>query len=170
MLSISSIRENMEEFNSEFGGNYLYTYFVINEYSSIAGLEAKFPPYMIEMADGDSSILDTYQLWLQPLHDVHLASSDVEHDYKNYRKFKGEYLDIFLMVGLFILIIASVNFMNLTTSRARNRAKEVGIRKTIGAKKHQLVIQFISESILLSFIALIFAFILASVSIPFLNE
>ena len=71
---------------------------------------------------------------LQRLQDVHLASTDIEHDYNNYRKFNGEYLDIFSIVGIFILLIASLNFMNLTTARASHRWKEIGVRKTVGQK------------------------------------
>ena len=63
-----------------------------------------------------------YQLFLQPLSAVHLASTDMEHDYNNYRKFNGKYLDVFYIIGAFILVIAAVNFMNLTTARASHRS------------------------------------------------
>jgi putative ABC transport system permease protein len=76
---------------------------------------------------------------------------------------------IFSMIAILILIIACINFMNLSTAHANKRAKEVGIRKTIGAYKHQLWRQFLSESVLLAFIALILAVLLIKVFIPVFN-
>jgi putative ABC transport system permease protein len=95
---------------------------------------------------------------------------DIEHDYNNYRKFNGKYLDVFFVIGMFILLIAGVNFMNLTTARASHRWKEIGVRKSIGAKKLQLFSQFIFESVLLAVIALAVAFLFDLVSIPLLNN
>ena len=107
--------------------------------------------------------------YLQPLSEVHLGSTDTQHDYQNYRKFNGAYLDIFSLVGLFILVIAGVNFMNLSTARASKRAKEVGIRKSVGAHKPQLFWQFIVESTLLAFAALLLGVLINMVALPFLN-
>jgi len=71
-----------------------------------------------------NDVNDFYKLYFQSLPDVHLASTHVEHDYQNYRKFNGTYLDVFSLVGLFILLIAGFNFMNLITARASHRWKE----------------------------------------------
>ncbi len=76
---------------------------------------------------------------------------------------------IFSVIVFFILLIACINFMNLSTARSANRAVEIGIRKVTGAYRRSIIIQFISESLLLSLIALIFAFILAAASIPVFN-
>ena len=109
----------------------------------------------------DPEINKFYVLFLQRLEDVHLASTDIEHDYNNYSKFNGEYLDLFSIVGIFILLIASLNFMNLTTARASHRWKEIGVRKTVGAKKLQLFSQFIFESTVFAFFALVLAVVLS---------
>jgi putative ABC transport system permease protein len=109
-------------------------------------------------------------LFLQPLREVHLTSTDIEHDYNNYRKFNGAYLDVFYVVGAFILLIASVNFMNLTTARSSHRWKEIGVRTSIGAKKNQLFSQFIFESVLLAFSALVLAALLNLLFVPLLNK
>ncbi len=110
-----------------------------------------------------------YVLFLQKLEDVHLASTDIEHDYNNYRKFNGSYLDVFSIVGLFILLIAGLNFMNLTTARASHRWKEIGVRKTVGAKKGQLFSQFIFESTMLAVLSLFLALALNAFFIPLVN-
>lgn len=77
---------------------------------------------------------------------------------------------LFIVIGIFVLFLACINFMNLSTARSEKRAKEVGIRKTVGSKKKQLVLQFLSESLLVSFLALILAFILVLVSLSWFNE
>lgn len=167
-VSVYSVRDNRQEFDSEFGSNYMNTYLHISEGADIEGMTQQFPDFLIR-ATGDEEIIDIYQLYLQKLSDVHLASSNIEHDYNNYRKFNGEYLDVFVLIGILILVIAAVNFTNLTTARAANRAKEVGIRKTIGAFKNQLVYQFMFESLLLAFMALALGLLLLVISLPLLN-
>ena len=76
---------------------------------------------------------------------------------------------LFGIIGAFVLLLACINFMNLSTARSEKRAKEVGIRKTIGSLRGQLITQFLSESILLAVIALFFALVLVQVSLPFFN-
>ena len=76
---------------------------------------------------------------------------------------------LFGIIGAFVLLLACINFMNLSTARSEKRAKEVGVRKTIGSLRGQLITQFLSESILLAVIALVFALVLAQVSLPFFN-
>ena len=80
-----------------------------------------------------------------------------------------EYVKLFTIIALVVLLIACVNFMNLSTARSEKRAKEVGIRKTLGSDKKQLVIQFFSESVILSFIAFIFSVIAAFLLLPSFN-
>ncbi len=77
---------------------------------------------------------------------------------------------LFIAIGIFVLLLACINFMNLSTARSEKRSKEVGIRKTVGSKKNQLVIQFLSESLLISSLATIVAFLLVLLSLPWFNE
>ncbi len=168
LLNIKSATLNNPDFDTQFGSNFLNTYFILNEAADLDAMAERYPDYLIRNT-GDEDANDFYKLFLQPLEEVHLTSMDIEHDYNNYRKFNGTYIDVFILVGIFILIIASLNFMNLTTARASNRAKEVGVRKTIGAIKGQLFNQFIIESIMLSFMALVFAILLTLIALPFLN-
>ena len=168
-LSIRIATQDTPDFDNQFGSNYMNTYFVLNPGADLNSMAERYPDYLVRVT-GNEDITDFYKLFLQPLSEVHLASTDIEHDYNNYRKFNGTYIDVFIMVGIFIIIIASLNFMNLTTARASNRAKEVGVRKTIGAVKGQLFNQFIIESVLLSLLALALAIGIVSVSLPLLNE
>ncbi|MES2795680.1 MAG: ABC transporter permease [Bacteroidota bacterium] len=80
-----------------------------------------------------------------------------------------KYVKIFALFGLLILIIACINFMNLSTARSEKRAKEVGVRKAVGSERSQLIGQFLCESLLIAFIALIFALVIVFFSLPFFN-
>ena len=168
LLSIRISTQDVPDFDNQFGSNFLNTYFVLNKGADLDDMESRYPDYMLGHMDDD--INDIYKLYLQPLSDVHLASTNVEHDYNNHRKFNGTYIDVFVLIGIFILVIATLNFMNLTTARASNRAKEVGVRKAIGALKGQLFNQFMVESLLLSTLALAFAIVIAFISLPLLNN
>jgi putative ABC transport system permease protein len=79
------------------------------------------------------------------------------------------YVWLFGIIGGFVLLLACINFMNLSTARSEKRAKEVGIRKTIGSFRNQLIAQFLSESLLVTFIALIFALLLVELTLPWFN-
>ena len=169
LISITTVTAENPEFNERWGSNYVITYLVLNPNADLDDMAKRYPDYLIKNS-GEDEINDYYKLFLQQWNDVHLTSSTIEHDYLNYRKFNGAYLDVFVLVGVFILIIASVNFMNLTTARASNRAKEVGVRKTVGAQRKQLFIQFIVESVLMSVIAFIIALVIDGLGLNFLND
>jgi putative ABC transport system permease protein len=168
LASMTTITREDNRFNNRWGSNFLNTYLLLHPNTNIKALEEKLPAFLRRHMD-DPDINKYYVLFLQRLNHVHLASTDIEHDYNNYRKFNGAYLDIFFIVGVFILLIAAVNFMNLTTARASHRWKEIGVRKTVGAKKIQLFGQFIFESIVLAFFALILASFLNLIFIPLIN-
>lgn len=106
-------------------------------------------------------------LRLQPLREIHLHSASIRS-----RGGSGDIrlVYVFTMIALFILIIACINFMNLTTARASNRAREVGMRKVTGARRIEIIKQFFGESILLSFIGLILAIFLVDLLLPVFND
>lgn len=81
-----------------------------------------------------------------------------------------DFVKLFTIIAIFILIIACINFMNLATARSEKRAKEVGIRKSIGSKRGDLILQFLGESLLISFIAFVIAIVLVQLLLPFYNE
>jgi putative ABC transport system permease protein len=169
LLSMVTYTSGENNVNNSWGGNWMTTYLLLESTANINSMEEKFPAFLSRYMD-DPDITTTYKLFLQPINEVHLASNDIEHDYINYRKFNGSYLTIFYVIAAFILLIAAVNFMNLTTARASHRWKEIGVRKTIGAKKLQLFGQFIFESVLLAGIALVVALLLDTLFIPILND
>lgn len=80
-----------------------------------------------------------------------------------------EYVKLFSIIGIFILVIACINFMNMATARSESRAREVGIRKSVGSLRKQLIIQFIGESTFITFIAFLFAMVIVELSLPFYN-
>lgn len=100
------------------------------------------------------------------------AKSRLYNEFENGKNAGGRIEQIYLFgaVAILILVMACINFTNLSTARATSRSREVGIRKSIGAQKSGLIVQFISESMLLSFIALIFAIAIVQLFLPFFNE
>ena len=154
---------------NNWGGNWLVTYLELEKGSSTAALEKKFPAYLKKyMAEDDRWRF--YELFLQPLYEVHDNSANITHDYVNYKKFDKSYTYVFSIIAIIILVIACINFMNLSTARSAERAREVGIRKTIGAERYQLAGQFLGESVLLSVIALIIAIFMVELSLPAINN
>jgi putative ABC transport system permease protein len=166
LISFSTIaRPQMME---NWGGNWLVTYLVLDPRADIAALEKKFPDYLKRhMTNGGWKF---YELFLQKLTDVHSGSTDITHDYQNFRKFDKSYTKVFTIIALIVLLIACINFMNLSTARSAERAREVGIRKSVGAQRFQLVSQFIGESILLVLVALILAIGIVYASLPYVRN
>ena len=104
---------------------------------------------------------------LTPLTQIHLHSNKTAELGANS---SIQYVYIFSAIAIFILLIACVNFMNLATARSSNRAREVGVRKVLGSNKQNLVTQFLTESVLISFIALVFAVFIAQLLLPYFNQ
>jgi len=140
------------------------TYVKFNENVSSAGFAEKFTELSYENEVGEN-----FEITLQPLNDVHLRSTDVIFDpVTNKGDINNVY--IFSAIALLILLIASVNYMNLSTARSTERAKEVGLRKVVGSKRSQLILQFLGESLLITFFAVILAEPLAYAVLPVLND
>lgn len=114
------------------------------------------------------AILGSAHLYLQPLKDIHLKSYDVEEDVSK----KGDirFIWLFGAVAGVILLLACINFLNLSTARSANRAREVGLRKAIGSQRIGLVVQFLTESLLYSFFSFIIGLALAYTLLPFFNK
>ncbi len=131
--------------------------------TDLAAFNEKILEYPNQPGRGDRDI----DVFVQPLVKAHL--------YSDFRPGKTEsggimYVRLFSAVGVFILLIACINFMNLSTARSAKRAKEVGVRKAIGAGKNQIVTQFLAESILIAFLALIVAVNLIGLLLPGFNK
>ncbi|QTE38303.1 FtsX-like permease family protein [Mucilaginibacter gossypii] len=166
LFSFSSIYKKWMFTN--WGGNWLNTYLELAPGTNIAALEKKFPAYLEKYKGKDGP--KNYELFLLSLKDVHANSADIGLDYINYQKFDKHITNLFTVIGIIVLVIACINFINLSTARSSERAKEVGVRKSIGAGRFQLAMQFLGETVLLSLIALAFACIFVSLAIPFINS
>jgi len=172
LISISSYPEDRF---SEWRSNYLFTYILAAENTTRNDLEEKLKtfvsrrlePYYGDLLSQGLGIHEVLKMHLFPITDIHLYPSP------NWEIGAGGSMTsvyIFSSIAVLILIIACINFMNLSTAGANKRAKEVGLRKTIGANKNQLKAQFIQESVLLAVIALLFAIALVSLFIPAYNN
>ena len=127
-------------------------------------MDEVYDEYMAEMFVKFGATAD---FWLQPLTAIHLYS---EADFEMVPTGDIAYLYIFGAVAFFMLLIACINYMNLATARSISRAREVGIRKAMGSYKSQLMIQFVTESVVLAASALVFSVIITFFLIPIFNE
>jgi putative ABC transport system permease protein len=152
------------------GGNWLETYLELAPGTNTAEFEKKLPAYLTKYAVGQNDITKYYTLFLLPFKDVHANASDIGLDYLNFQKFDKKSTNLFAIIAIIVLIIACINFMNLSTARSAERAKEVGVRKSIGARRFELAIQFLGETILLSLIALVLASVLVMLALPYINN
>ena len=137
-------------------------YAKLQQGTSLESFNAKFGDLFNRHADSDD-----HQIFLQSFEDVYLHST-----YKDGKLAGGriEYIRIFTVVAVFLLLIACINFMNLATARSAQRAREIGVRKVIGAQKRSLVTQFMIEAMTMSIIAFIVASAFVVVLLPFFNN
>ncbi len=144
----------------------VYTYLLLAEGASAAALEAKLGPAVSGYVEAHFPLAQSgfaVAPSLQPLRDIHLRSNR-ENEIEPNGNAATVY--VFLAVGVFILLIACINFMNLATARSASRAREVGMRKVAGAHRGQLIQQFLGESVLLALLALVVALVLVGLALP----
>ncbi len=145
------------------GNNYYYAYFLLEQGTDAEALSAKIAQYAATRDD-----IEDY-FYLQALSDIHLYS-DFDIDVYGSTEPRYPYVRIFIVVALAILLIACINFMNLSTAQSERRAKEIGLRKTVGSRRGQIVGQLLSESVLLSLLALLVAGVAVVLALPAFNN
>lgn len=146
-----------------------YTYVKLKPGSDINQLQDKFQAHVKkEIHPTLTQAGFTFLPFFQSLHNIHLQSSEFIYD--NAIRGNETYVKGLTIIALFVLVIACFNFINLATARSLRRAKEIGVRKVIGAERRQLIFQFISETVLLSLIAVIIATLATLLIIPILNQ
>lgn len=152
--------------DSEWTNHQYYTYLLLRPHTNAKALENKFPAFMEFHHGVQAKELQMQDyLSLEPLRYVYLKS---KRDGFVTGSINNVY--IFSIIAVFILLIACINFINLTTARSVERAKEVGIRKAIGALKLQIAKQFIGESVIISLIAFIISVLLSAMALPLFNQ
>ncbi len=170
ILPMSAVARTNDELKNSVWGNF-------NFYSYVQ-LDKNFVPSTANLDALDRKMTQIYQrhipreklkadFFLQPLTSIHLYSDGLQVDLPGHGN--SQYVSIFFIVAVFILVVACINFMNLTTARSARRAKEVGLRKVVGAARGQLIGQFLGESLLISFLALVLAIVIVSLSLPAFN-
>ena len=161
--AIFSIRNDLKPRVNNWNSNNYHTYILVNSATTVKALADKLTNYLAKFS-ADPGIT----LSLQPLWDIHLYSNFAfQTDWSKTGSLSS--VRIFSTAGVIVLIIALFNFVNLSTARAMKRAHEVGLRKAIGAYRGQLVAQFLAESFLITFIAMLLAAMLLAVALPHLN-
>ncbi|MFT4152869.1 ABC transporter permease [Parafilimonas sp.] len=173
LVSMSSypIIYKQSTLDSDWNNHNFLTYILLKPYTDVKALEKKLPAFMDKYHGEDAGkrqMLET--LYIEPLHDVYLKSTHTAFTpAKVFTTGNINNVYIFSVIGIFILLLACINFINLTTARSAERAKEVGIRKVMGAARFQLAKQFIAESILICMVAFILAVLLCQLSLPLFN-
>jgi len=166
LASLATFSELLAE--QEWTANNFVTYFVLKPGASSKELETKFENYIRETI-GEKRYQDfiakgnSWEFFLQPLTSIHLHS-DLNGEFEPNGNI--QYVYIFIVIAFFVLIIACINFMNLSTAKSTLRAREVGIKKTAGSTRGELVRQFLMESVILTFISLVLAVILVKLVLP----
>lgn len=142
-----------------------YTYIVLDKNSSIISLQEKIPG-MLKKNLGPYAGL--YSIDFQPMEEIYLHSANIEAGAERAHG-QMSYIYIFSTMGLFLLVIACINYINLATAKALARAKEVGVRKVVGAFKGQLMAQFLTESFIVTFISMFLAIGVMDLLFPYFN-
>ncbi|WP_162340292.1 ABC transporter permease [Cyclobacterium salsum] len=162
LLSLSTFRQYWPEVFDSWGYVDFYTYFLVNENFNLASFRQKIPEFLAERQDNP-----LYTVNVEPMKDFYLGT-DADRQPGETGSLANIY--VFSVIGIFILVIAMINFMNLSTARSMERAKEVGIRKSVGADRKHLIFQFLGESIIIVFFAMLASIVMLSVALPLMNS
>ena len=176
MLSFNTLNDTAiygaENLRTNFGNNSFFTYIRLPKDYDPQKLIAQFPTFLDRRMNNDGGPRQYKPsqgtaLSLQKLTDIHLTSHT---DYEAEENGDIKKVYIFSAIALFILLIACINYMNLSTARSTLRAREIGIRKAVGAQRKEIMAQFLSESVLVSWIAILFASAFTWLLLPWLNK
>lgn len=167
ILSMTTITQKFNSnLDSQWGNYGAQAYLLLKANTNAKSLEKKFPAFLEKRTGDEMKKSQMYAtLFLEKLTDVYLRSTRNGSKAGNINN-----VYIFSIVAIFILLIACINFINLATARSAERAKEVGLRKVVGAEKSQLARQFLGESVILTLIALIFSVALCVLLLPMFNQ
>jgi putative ABC transport system permease protein len=166
-LQFSGIRSLGNQVDKDGWQNfYLYTYLLLKKGADIKSLEKKLPLFASKTIAKEMGVKD-YRMELQPIRSIHLHSN-LDYELSSNGSISRVYL--FTVIGILILLIALINYMNLSTARAAMRVKEIGIRKVIGSAQKHLAGLFISEALLVCMIAAGISCFIVQLCLPFFNQ
>lgn len=155
-----------EKMDEPWGSNFSQTFVQIADNTDMKTVSAKIRDTKLDNISKEEA---KYQwvVFLQPM-----SKWNLHNTFKNGVNTGGniQYVRLFGIIGIFVLLLACINFMNLATARSEKRAKEVGIRKTVGSLRSQIIKQFFAESYLVVLLAFVFCLILVAVLLPLFNE
>ena len=171
LLPVELLRERWNKvFNYDFEKDWKwagsYSYVRLKEGARIEDVESKFPQLVSEHFQ---EVNDSFKLIAYPMKDIYLKST-FDGEILPTESARDTQLYIFSVIALIILLVAAINFMNLSTARSIKRAREVGIRKVMGAHRGTLVFQFLGEAIVISFLALAHAILAVNLLLPMFNQ
>jgi putative ABC transport system permease protein len=150
------------------GNNFAYEYIKLKPGASAAALESKLPAFLNKYGAGQLKEIGMQkQLHLQPVTAIHTSSG---YEIEIGQTTSASFLYLLLLIAILIQVVACINFMNLSTARASLRAREVGVRKVVGAGRGALIRQFLTESFCLSLLSMLLAAPLLGLLLPFLNN
>jgi putative ABC transport system permease protein len=168
LLPIAAVNIPAQRMQS-WGWHQFFSYVRLKPGTNSAQVQHKLQAHIHkEILPKESQDGTVYMPKFQPLRDVHLKSADFVYD--NAIRGNETYVRALTVIALFVLAIACFNFINLATARSLRRAKEIGVRKVVGADRKQLIFQFIGETILLSLLSMLLAMLATLFIIPMLNE
>ncbi len=175
LLSFNTLKDSTiygeENLRRGWGNNSFFTYLLMYDNFSPEKMIARFPAFIDKRMAGQEYVGQQAskftKLGLQKLTDIHLYSHT---DYEAEPNSDISRVYIFSAIALFILLIACINYMNLSTARSALRAREIGIRKVIGARRKELITQFLGESVLICWAAILLAAVITFFALPWLNK
>lgn len=149
--------------------NSIDTYVRLNKNTNINDLTSKFPEFINNYTDNEESDWP-WSLYLQPVKDIHLHSGHIKFQVSNYKQGNITMVYAFSIIAALIILLACINFINISIAQSVKRSKEVGIRKVMGAEPINLMNQFLGESTILTFISITIAMLFVYMLLPIFNE
>jgi ABC-type antimicrobial peptide transport system permease subunit len=156
----------MQNWKEDWNNNMMQVFAQLSPATTIEKASAKIKDVKLKHSSAEAKTVKP-EIFLHPMNKWHLYD-----EFENGVNTGGaiQYVWLFAIIGMFVLLLACINFMNLSTARAEKRAKEIGVRKAIGSARRQLIHQFLSESFLMTFLASVLAILLVQLALPWFNN